>query len=404
MASPTSLPALPVLPVFPVLHYLPRRLNLPTVPPGAILDLPSEHRIPLTWLLQNAGASIRYRTYRELAPEGYASPEIVQTAQLAITDSKTAVGIVKKQKDNGTWGGNLLGLAASAAQGIKDVGTIPQYRRLLQLEWPKTSRPFKLADRVLFRLLSRDEDPSLLFEFQKTVKADPEAEAWARGIMREAASAALAEGGYSDDPRLRGAGHKIASSISQFLRSPLAEKPFIKSGSHTVLHPEAHPPSWYSVAMLAAMPNLQRERAGFTERLGHYLAQPAPKKPFVIQVGKKTVKPQELILGDPIEADSKGLPKDLPLALHYIELLARMGALEWAPVATKVLSRLLKDCDEQGVWRPKNLRSQPKSGNKITYHYYPLHLDGATAEDKEVDVTFRLALIAKALGWTLRHD
>jgi hypothetical protein len=379
-------------------------LYLPTVPPGAILDLPSEHRIPLTWLLENAGASIRYRTYRELAPEGFASPEIVQAAQLAITESKAAVTVVKKQKDNGIWGGNLLGLATSAAQGVKDVGTIPQYRRLLQLEWPRGGRPFKLADRVLFRLLSRDEDPSLLFEFQKAVKADPEAEAWARGIMREAASAALAEAGYGDDPRLRGSGHKVANAISQFLRSPLAEKPFTKSAKQIVLHPEAYPPSWYSVAMLASMPNLQRERAGFTERLGHYLAQPAPKKAFVIQVGKKTVRPQHLILGDPIEADPKGLPKDVPLALHYIELLARMGALEWAPVATKVLGRLLKDCDELGVWRPKNLRSQPKPGNKITYHYYPLHLDAKTAESREVDITFRLALIAKALGWSLSYN
>ena len=48
--------------------------------------------------------------------------------------------------------------------------------------------------------------------------------------MREAASAALAEAGHAEDPRLRGAGHKIASAISQFLRSPLAEKPFLKSG------------------------------------------------------------------------------------------------------------------------------------------------------------------------------
>jgi hypothetical protein len=379
-------------------------LSVPTLPSGAILDLPSEHRIPLTWLLENAGASIRYRTLRELAPDGYASPEVTQAAHLAITESKTALSVVKKQKDNGIWGGNLLGLATAAAQGIKDVGTIPQYRRLLQLEWPRAGRPFKLADRVLFRLLSRDEDPSLLFEFQKAVKADPEAEAWARGIMREAASAALAEAGYGDDPRLRGSGHRIASAISQFLRSPLAEKPFLKSGKQIVLHPGAHPPSWYSVAMLASMPNLQRERAGFTERLGHYLAQPAPKKAFVIQVGKKTVRPQHLILGDPIEADAKGIPKDIPLALHYIELLARMGALEWAPVATRVLARLLRDCDELGVWRPKNLRSQPKPGNKITYHYYPLHMDAKTAEGKEVDITFRLAIIANVLGWSLTYS
>ena len=134
-------------------------------------------------------------------PPGFASPEAIEAAHAAVVESKAAVAVVKKQKDTGIWGGNLLGLAASPAQGIKDVGTIPQYRRLLQLGWPRASRPFKLGDRVLFRLLSRDEDPALLFEFQKMVKSDVEAEAWARGIMREAASAALAEAGYADDPR-----------------------------------------------------------------------------------------------------------------------------------------------------------------------------------------------------------
>jgi hypothetical protein len=371
--------------------------------PEPSLELPNQHRIPLTWLLENAGPSLRYRTYTELAPVGFASPETISAAQAAIQESKVALAVTKKQKDTGVWGGNLLGLAPSTAQGIKDVGTIPQYRRLIQLEWSRTSRPFKLADRLLFRLLSRDEDPSLLFEFQRLVKSDTEAEAWARETIREAASAALAEAGQGEDPRLRGSGHKIANSISQFLRSPLAEKPFLKSGKQMVLHPEAHPPSWYSVAMLAAMPNLQRERAGFTERLGHYLAQPAPKKAFVIQVGKRTVKPQHLLLGDPIEADAKGWPKDLPLALHYIQLLSHMGALHWAPLATKVLARLLKDCDETGIWHPKNLRSQPKALNKITYHYYPLHQDDKTTEGREVDITFRLALIAKLLGWQLEY-
>src|SRR5262249_27794799 len=151
------------------------------------------------------------------APAGFATLDTISAAHVAVAESKTALAVVKKQKNNGVWGGNLLGLAPSTALGIKDIGTIPQYRRLLQLEWPRGSRPFKLADRVLFRLLSRDEDPSLLFEFQKMVKSDTEAEVWARDIMREASSAALAEAGYAEDPRLRGAGHKISNAISQFL-------------------------------------------------------------------------------------------------------------------------------------------------------------------------------------------
>ena len=317
--------------------------------------------------------------------------------------SKPAVSVTKKQKDSGVWGGNLLGLAPSAAQGIKDVGTIAQYRRLIELACPRDGRPFKLAERILFRLLTRDENPALLFEFQKLIGTDAAAEEWIRGLIREAATAALAEAGHEEDPRIRGAGHRIATAISQFLRSPVSEKPFVKSGAHLVLHAEAHPPSWYSVAMVAAMPSLQRERAGFTERLGHYLAQPAPKKAFAVQLGKKMLKPTHLLLGDPIDADSKGTPSDLPLALHYIELLARIGALHTAPVATKVLARLMRDCDDQGVWAPKNLRSQPKPLNPITHHCYPLVVEPKTAEGRVADVTFRLALIAKTLGWALDY-
>src|SRR4029453_18433674 len=118
--------------------------RLPRPSPGVPLELPTQHRIPLTWLLENAGPSIRYRTLPELAPPGYASPETIEAAHASITESKAALGVVKKQKDVGTWGGNLLGLAPSAALGIKDVGTIPNYRRLLQLEGPRTGRPFKL--------------------------------------------------------------------------------------------------------------------------------------------------------------------------------------------------------------------------------------------------------------------
>jgi hypothetical protein len=256
---------------------------------------------------------------------------------------------------------------------------------------------------VLFRLLSRDEDPALLFEHAKASGSEPAMVPFIREAFREAAAAALAEAGHHEDPRLRGAAHKIANAVSAFLRSPLAEKPFVKAAKHTALHPDAHPPTWYSVAMIAQMPSLQRERAGFTERLGHYLAQPAPKKEFVVVLGKKSLKPQHLLLGDPIEADSKGVAKDLPLALHYIEMLARMGALQWAPVATKVLARLMKDFDDQGVWAPKGLRGAPKALNKITYHWYPLQTDEKAAESRAVDVTFRVAVIAKLLGWEITY-
>lgn len=375
----------------------------PTLKRGdVVLELPTEHRVPLSWLLEHGNESVKLRAYQEFGTPSTVTPETLASLAEAALAAKNTQAILKRQKDTGLWGGNLLALAPSAKDGIKEIGTVPQHRRLLQLGIPLNSRAFKLSERVLFRILSRDEDPALQFEFAKVAKEGAAAIEWGRERFREGAAAALAEAGYQEDPRIRGAAHRIASNVSQFLRSPLAEKPLVRAGGKTVLDPEAHPPSWYSIAMIAAMPNLQRERAGFIERLGQYLSQPAPKKAYTILLGKKAVSPEAFLLGDPVDADAKGNPKDLPLALYFIELLARLGVLHTAPTATKVLARLLSECDDQGIWHPKTLKAQPKPVDPITYHWYPLHAETKAPESRSLDVTLRLAQIAKYLGWQLQ--
>lgn len=345
---------------------------------------------------------MRYRTMAELAPAGGVPPSDLAAARQAVVESKAAVAVVSKQGENGIWGGSFAGLSFGK-RVTREPGTVSQYRRLLQLGYPRDARPVRLADRAFYRVLSRDPDPALLFEAEKPLRKDPLAQAWARETLREAAAGALAEAGQVEDPRLRGAGHRIATAVSQFLRSPLAEDPFIRSGRANVLHPDAHPPSWYSVAMLGAMPNLRRERAGFTERLGGYLAEPAPKKTFTIQIGDTNVPPGPLLLGDPIHADARGNARDIPLALHFIELLLHLGALHQAPVATRVLARLFHDCDDEGVWRPSNLKTVPKTVDPAICHYWPLQVEDRTAEGRLVDVTFRLAVIARLLGMPVEY-
>src|SRR5206468_1174398 len=134
-----------------------------------------------------------------------------------------------------------------------------------------TERPFRLADRVLFQLLSRIEpdDPDrvvaqraqeLLVEFHRAAKNDPGLGRYARRLGREAAACALARGGHIDDPRVRGTAHTIASNISQYLRSELAAKPFKKAHGKTVLEPAAYPPTVFATEMLAFLPPVQRVR------------------------------------------------------------------------------------------------------------------------------------------------
>jgi hypothetical protein len=359
------------------------------------LELPTSHRVPVTWIRDNACASIRWRTVTEILPPGSATQGDIDALQQELMSFKRVVQTLKKQKGDGLWAGNVLGIAPAKAQGIKDVGTVAQYRHLLELGVPRDERALRLADRLFYRVLSRDTDPGLLFEYRKAAKTNVQVVGWARNMMREGATAALAQAGQAEDPRVRGSAHRIASQMSQFLRSELAEKPVVRKGARYLLQSDAYPPTVFSVAMVAFMPALQRERAGFADRLGIFLAQPAPKRAYSIQLGRKVIKPVFHVLGDPLHADSAGNPADLPFALHWMELLARLGMLDQSATAQRILARLQKDCDDDGVWNPKNLRAIPRSPSGLADFAFPLELDGRTAERRKADVTFRLALIAR---------
>jgi len=338
------------------------------------LELPTTHRLPLSWLYEAASPPLQYRALAEAAPESARDPERLAALRAAVLEYKPATAIARKQRDTGLWG------------------------ELLEMGWTTEQRPFRLADRFLFRLLSRDEAPELLVEFRRSAKADPGLGLWARGMGREAAAAALARAGYVDDPRLRGTAHRMASDISQFIRSELATKPFRKAHGKTILEPTSYPPTVFSVEMFAFLPALQRERSGFVERLAQYFSTPAPRRAFFIQAGKKVFRPMFEVLGDPLRGDATGHITDVPFALYWLELLARLGLVRQIASAHKVLARLFSECDDQGIWSPKALRTAPKTTNPVVAHYFPLEGPGKSPAQRQTDVTFRLALIARLLG------
>lgn len=362
------------------------------------MEIPSTHTVPLSWLFEAASPPIQYRTLTEVIPESGRDPEQVTALREQVLHDKEALAIIRKQKDTGLWGGNLLAPEPSKAFGWKERGTVYQYRRLLELGWPPDARPFRFADRFLFRLLSRDDDPALLVEFQRVAKGDLGLALWARSMGAQGAAAALARGAHQDDPRLRGAAHRIASDISTYLRSETAQKPFRKAQGKTVLDPLAYTPTVFSIEMLAFMPAVQRERAGFLERLAAYFSVPTPRRVFFIQAGKKLFRPLFEILGDPLHADAQGRLDDIPFALYWLELLARLGIVRQVPSAVRVLARLYSECSDQGIWSPKSLRAMPKSENPVVAHYFPLEGPGKSPAQRQTDVTFRLALIARLLG------
>src|SRR5207237_9173010 len=188
---------------------------------------------------------------------------------------RPALALAIAQQADGTWEHSMLTVPSARAEHFEGVGTVSAVRRLLEYGWDKDTPPLIHARRVLFRLLAEDEDPEFLFELGGKNLGDDLTHR-ARAILREAAAAALAQAGYEDDPRLRGAARRIIERIASYLRSPLAQKPFVRVGNQHVLPQEAAPPSVYALVMLAYMPLFRTEHHDAVALLYRHLTQPLP--------------------------------------------------------------------------------------------------------------------------------
>ena len=299
------------------------------------------------------------------------------------------------QGRNGTWNNAMLTVPSSRGTHFRGVGTISAVRRLLEYGWTQDSPPLQHARRPLFRLLAEDEDPAFTFELA-TRQADSGAVQLASAVLREAAAAALAQAGYEKDPRLRGAATRIVDRLTAFLRSPLADDPFVRLGNQRVLPPEATPPTFYSLTMLAHMPLFRSERYEVMDLLGKYLARPAPRTPPAVAAGREVVPAPHVLLGDPLPTPYAA-GADIPWALTWLELVARLGLLRRNDGWALIFDRLLSDCDAAGVWRPRKGPAVPSTDNPLVWPSFPLE-PSMTGEARWTDATFRLGLIGRLSG------
>lgn len=313
---------------------------------------------------------------------------------------RPAIELMLAQEADGTWNHSLLTAPSVRAQGFEGVGTIQAIRRLLEYGWAKDSPPVILARRLLFRLLAEDDDPALLFELGARGKTDDEQARFGRQIIREAAAATLAQAGYEDDPRLRGAARRIIDRLSEFLDSPLAEKPWIRVGNKQVLAAEAAPPSVYALHMLAHLPLVRTENHAVVESLFAWISRDLPRQESVQLVGKKLVNVPHLVLGDQLP-HRNALEDDVPAAVAWLELMARLGFLKRQDHWVKLFDRFLDDCDRTGVWHPHKGMALPRSNNPYVWSAYPLEPTGEGGDERWTDFTFRLGLIARLAGRTI---
>jgi len=388
-APPVTDPITPGLPEPPAAPP-PSQTPLPPslLPVGAAVDF------PLGWLLDHASAPIQYRATIDVAR--IPAQDIRRIGALPYT-FPPALSLALGQQLDGTWGGSMLEIPSGRAHGFEGVGTITATRRLVEYGWEKESPPLMRARRILFRLLAEDEDPAFLFELAPSRgRPDPVATHIGRTLLREAAASALAQAGYESDPRLRGAARRIVERLYAYLRGPLAQKPWIRAGNQQVLAPEAMPPSFHAMVMLAFMPLFRSEHYDVMERLFQFLSQPMPRQTPARLFGDKVVAQPHLLMGDPLP-HRNAADADVPWALTWLEIAGRLGYLRRHEGWGKLYDRFLDDRDEQGVWHPHKGLAMPRSSNPLVWPSFPLELHHA-GEERWSDVTFRLGLIGRLAG------
>ena len=364
-----------------------------TIPAGPLAPT-TPVEFPMTWLLEHASNAIRYRA---IADVGRLSGNAVKEAAVLAYAYPPALTLAMAQSVDGVWNGAMLDVPSARAEHFERVGTISAFRRLLEYGWDKDSPPLLRTRRVLFRLLAEDNDPAYAFELAPP-EGEDSLELLKRGrlILREAAAAALAQAGYEGDPRLRGAARRILDRVDAYLRSPLVHKPWVRVGNKQVLAPEATPPSIYALSMLAHMPLFRNENHVPLDRLFQFVSQPLPRQESAQLYGSTVVEQPHLVLGDML-ANRNVADADVPFALSWLELMARLGFLRKNEGWSKLFERFLDDRDRDLVWHPHKGLAMPKSTNPFVWPSFPLE-QMTHGEERWTDVTFRLGLIARLSG------
>jgi hypothetical protein len=352
-------------------------------------DMPdSPVRVPVRWLMREGTGAVQYRAIVDLA-----SLKSAADAQRIALNQASAIHCAVTMHLDGTWGGRLFPVAGAKPH----TATFSAFRHLLECGWDRDSPPLAIGRRFLFRLLAMDEEPSMLFEFATETGGSKELAKRLRANIRVEAAALLAQAGYERDPRVRGAAIRATQRVMDYLRSPLAGKPWIRVGNKQVLAPEASPPTMSFLRMAAFMPELRTEYHMGMELLGKHLMQTEPRQDPVQQIDGMLVPVTNAVLGDRLP-HRNALEADVPAALHWLELMVRLGVFRRHEPWIKMFERFVESADRYGVWHPMKGDDMPATTAPDLIGWFPLEDASTEGERRWSDVTLRVSLIARLIG------
>jgi hypothetical protein len=347
-------------------------------------------RFPLQWILEHAAPAVQYRALVDVAriPPATAAAQVDVLALAHPSALRCAVTMAT----DGTWGDRLFPEPGAPAH----TATFSAVRHLIECGWHRDTPPLYVARRHLFRLLAQDEEAAPLLELAAVAGASKARVRHLRAIVRDEAAALLAQMGFADDPRVRGAAARGITRVEAYLRSPLAAKPWVRVGNKQVLAAEAAPPTYSLLRLLACIPPLRTEKAALVAFLGRMLSQGEPRQESVQLLDGQLVASPWYVLGDPIP-HRNAVDADLFAALAWLETSARLGLLRRSEGWLRMLERLVDQSDRHGLWRPPRADAPAPSTHWALAGWSPLDPTASDAA-RVAEPTVRIAAIARLLG------
>ena len=119
-----------------------------------------------------------------------------------------------------------------------------------------------------------------------------------------------------------------------------------------------------------------------------------------MMVGKKMMPVPLLVLGDMLP-HRNAVDADIPMALAWLETMARLNFLRRNETWSKMFERFVDDRGRDGVWHPHKGMATPKTPNPFVWPFFPLESISTSGDERWTDVTFRIGLIARLSGRTI---
>lgn len=351
---------------------------------------------PIPWLLDTASAPIRYRVLSELLDRGREDPDL-QQARVEMAEDSTAMGIEKKQRPDGTWGGQIhAGDPRKFENSLENMLT-----KLLEMGWNRDMRAVREGAKPLRAFLTQKKDVKL-FEFAKAVKADEPRRVYYRWFLRNMALGLLIRAGYTEE-RSKLAVLELLDLTASFVDNPISRSPTEEIGAAL---PLIRMDSWnrgytflpdiHITRVLAFSPwLLDGEMAKMRlKKIYDYVLSPtyqtlAPDM-GLIRTAKGTFARGYGIAMHPVEHYQKS--GNVDELLMHLEGFARLGLINRYPILMAQLEWLQSLQGKDGKW---NLPTKLINDSSRWTNLLRVEKDWRSPARKEADLTFRMLLILK---------